>query len=130
MRPEGPSDRSEAHAGYEAYREVLPHAGVVLAANPGPMTLQGTNTWVLSGDPSRRQAVIVDPGPDDDAHLDAILEAAGSVKTILLTHGHLDHSAGARRLHERTGAPVFALGRVCQIGEGFWATMLAWCAAV
>jgi glyoxylase-like metal-dependent hydrolase (beta-lactamase superfamily II) len=94
---------------YEAPRQVTPLAAVVLAANPGPMTLDGTNTWLLRDDAARRQAIVVDPGPDDGIHLDAVIEAAGAVPLILLTHGHVDHAEGARRLHERTGAPVLAL---------------------
>jgi glyoxylase-like metal-dependent hydrolase (beta-lactamase superfamily II) len=94
---------------YETLRQVTPLAGVVLAANPNVMTLDGTNTWLLRDDPARREAIVIDPGPDDAAHLDAVVEAAGSVPLILLTHGHLDHSEGAGRLHELTGAPVLAL---------------------
>jgi glyoxylase-like metal-dependent hydrolase (beta-lactamase superfamily II) len=94
---------------YEQLRQVTPLAGVVLADNPSAMTLDGTNTWLLRDEPSRRQAVVVDPGPDDDRHLSSVLQAAGSVPLILLTHGHADHSEGARRLHELTGAPVLAL---------------------
>jgi glyoxylase-like metal-dependent hydrolase (beta-lactamase superfamily II) len=94
---------------YEQFRQVTPLAGVVLADNPSAMTLDGTNTWLLRDEPSRRQAVVVDPGPADDRHLDTVVRAAGSVPLILLTHGHADHSEGARRLHELTGAPVLAL---------------------
>jgi glyoxylase-like metal-dependent hydrolase (beta-lactamase superfamily II) len=104
---------------YERLRQVTATAGVVLADNPGTMTLDGTNTWILRDDPNRRSAVVIDPGPDDERHLDAVLDAAGSVELILLTHGHLDHSEGARRLHERSGAPVLALDpRHCYGGEG------------
>ena len=80
----------------------------VLAPNPSPMTLDGTNTWLVGarGGP----VVVIDPGPDDDAHLGAIVDAAeGQVAQILLTHGHPDHSEGARHLHEMTGAAVRAL---------------------
>jgi glyoxylase-like metal-dependent hydrolase (beta-lactamase superfamily II) len=69
----------------------------VRAGNPSPLTLDGTNTYVVAG-------WVVDPGPDDQRHLDAVLEAArGSVEGIVLTHDHLDHSAGARRLAEMAG---------------------------
>ncbi|MDQ1751465.1 MAG: hypothetical protein QOE71_2521, partial [Pseudonocardiales bacterium] len=95
--------------GYEELRQVTPFAGVVLADNPGTMTLDGTNTWILRDDPARRQAVVIDPGPNSESHLGAVLQAAGRVELILLTHGHLDHSEGARRLHELTSAPVRAL---------------------
>jgi glyoxylase-like metal-dependent hydrolase (beta-lactamase superfamily II) len=83
----------------------------VLAGNPGPMTLDGTNTWLLSA-PDARQAVVVDPGPADEEHLAAVLRAAERrgvrVASILLTHGHPDHSDGARRFAELSGAGVRA----------------------
>lgn len=94
---------------YERLRQVTGLAGVVLADNPSPMTLDGTNTWLLRDDPARRSAVVIDPGPLDEAHLQAVLAAAGSVPLILLTHGHPDHCEGARRFAELTGAPVYAL---------------------
>jgi glyoxylase-like metal-dependent hydrolase (beta-lactamase superfamily II) len=93
---------------YESQRAVTPLASVVLANNPNPMTLDGTNTWLLRA-PGASGAIVVDPGPDDETHLAAVREAAGSVAEILLTHGHIDHSEGARRLHELTGARVRAL---------------------
>ena len=78
----------------------------VLAPNPGPMTLEGTNTWVL-GEASAESLVVVDPGPLDERHLGAIAER-GEIAIILLTHGHPDHSKGAERLRRITGAPVLA----------------------
>jgi glyoxylase-like metal-dependent hydrolase (beta-lactamase superfamily II) len=94
---------------YEQLRQVTPLAGVVLADNPSVMSLDGTNTWLLRDEPGRRQAVVVDPGPAEEVHLNSVLQAAGSVPLILLTHGHPDHSEGVQRLHELTGAPVLAL---------------------
>ena len=88
-------------------RQVTPVAGVVLAPNPGPMTLEGTNTWVLR-DPSRTDVLVVDPGPLHEGHLEAVA-STGDVALIVLTHGHFDHSEGARRLHEMTGADVLSL---------------------
>src|SRR4051794_17821926 len=70
------------------------------------MTLDGTNTWVLR-EPGGTGSVVVDPGPLDEGHLTRIAEH-GPVRLIVLTHGHLDHSEGAPRLHELTGAPVLA----------------------
>jgi glyoxylase-like metal-dependent hydrolase (beta-lactamase superfamily II) len=70
------------------------------------MTLDGTNSWVLR-DPGSESAVVVDPGPLDEGHLRRLAEH-GPVELILLTHGHADHSEGAPRLHELTGAPVAA----------------------
>jgi glyoxylase-like metal-dependent hydrolase (beta-lactamase superfamily II) len=83
------------------------------------MTLDGTNSWLLA-EPGARVAVLVDPGPDDPGHLAALLSAAEHLDTridqILLTHGHADHSAGARSLHDRTGAPVRALDPAHRLG--------------
>lgn len=82
-------------------------AECVLAPNPGPMTLDGTNTWVLS-EPGGGRAVVIDPGPDDEGHLRRVLEAVrrrgASVHEVLLTHGHLDHSAGAATFAALSGA--------------------------
>ncbi len=90
-------------------------ATVLLAPNPGPMTLEGTNTWLLRA-PGDVGCVVVDPGPDDPAHLAAVA-AAGPVELILLTHGHPDHSAGAATLHQLTGAPVRALDPAHRLGS-------------
>ena len=77
-------------------------ATLVRAPNPGPMTLDGTNTWVLRA-PGTDSCVVVDPGPLDEGHLRAVAER-GPVEAILLTHGHLDHTEGVDRLAELTGA--------------------------
>ncbi len=90
-------------------------ASVVLAPNPGPMTLDGTNTWVLRA-PGSEGCVVVDPGPLHEGHL-AQVAAQGPVEAVLLTHGHLDHSEGARRLHELTGAPVRAADPALRLGD-------------
>jgi glyoxylase-like metal-dependent hydrolase (beta-lactamase superfamily II) len=79
------------------------------------MTLDGTNSWVLRSTGERR-CVVIDPGPDDPAHL-AALVAAGPIAAILLTHGHPDHSEGAGALHELTGAPVRALDPAHRLGS-------------
>lgn len=78
----------------------------VLAPNPGPMTLEGTNTWLLRGSEAEA-AVAVDPGPADEGHL-ARVAARGPVALIVLTHHHPDHAEGAHRLRAMTGAPVTA----------------------
>jgi glyoxylase-like metal-dependent hydrolase (beta-lactamase superfamily II) len=78
------------------------------APNPGPMTLDGTNTWVLRAAPGE-PAVVVDPGPGDEGHLAAIA-AHGPVGLVLITHGHPDHTEGSARLHELLGGvPVRAI---------------------
>jgi glyoxylase-like metal-dependent hydrolase (beta-lactamase superfamily II) len=78
----------------------------VLAPNPGPMSLDGTNSYVLRA-PGSHSAVVVDPGPLDEAHLQALAEA-GDVELILVTHRHADHTEGSALLRELTGAPVRA----------------------
>jgi glyoxylase-like metal-dependent hydrolase (beta-lactamase superfamily II) len=77
----------------------------VVAPNPGPMTLEGTNTYIYGDDP----CLVIDPGDDDAGHLDAIRAAAaerGGIGTVLLTHSHADHTTGADQL----GAPVVLPG--------------------
>jgi glyoxylase-like metal-dependent hydrolase (beta-lactamase superfamily II) len=69
----------------------------LIAPNPGPMTLEGTNTYLYGADP----CVAIDPGPDDAGHLDAVRAAGaerGGIALILLTHSHGDHAEGAERL--------------------------------
>lgn len=79
----------------------------IRADNPGPYTLEGTNTWIVGRDP----AWAIDPGPALDAHLDAVAaEAArrGGLGGIALTHDHPDHAEGVAGLRERTGGPPLA----------------------
>ncbi|MGV8986814.1 MAG: MBL fold metallo-hydrolase [Cypionkella sp.] len=85
-----------------------PALQLLRADNPGAFTGPGTNTYVLGDD----QVVIVDPGPDLSAHLEAITAAVAGrpVRAILVTHAHLDHSALVPRLAARTGAEVLAFG--------------------
>src|SRR3712207_1773695 len=79
------------------------------ADNPSPLTLDGTNTYVVEG-------WVVDPGPADERHLAAVAEAAGTVAGIVLTHGHHDHSEGAAPLAQRTGAEVVTPSGGEQVG--------------
>ncbi|MDX6391966.1 MAG: hypothetical protein QOJ73_3029 [Streptosporangiaceae bacterium] len=94
-------------------------ARCVLAPNPSPMTLNGTNTWLIA-EPGGPSALVVDPGPDDEDHLRRVvglLAGTGQrVAQILLTHGHSDHSAGAARLAALTGAPVLAADPAFRLG--------------
>lgn len=78
----------------------------VIANNPGPFTFTGTGTYIIGGGES---VAVIDPGPDDSAHLDAVLAAVKGerVTHILITHHHLDHSPLARPLQERTGAVIY-----------------------
>jgi glyoxylase-like metal-dependent hydrolase (beta-lactamase superfamily II) len=87
------------------------------------MTLDGTNTWIIA-EPGSPTAVVVDPGPDDEGHLRRVLGLACAgerrVAQIVLTHGHPDHSAGAARFAELSGAPIGALDPAFRLGsEGF-----------
>ena len=76
----------------------------VLAPNPGPFTLEGTNTWVIGERPS----IVIDPGPDDSGHILRVLDEAEPIAAIVLTHRHPDHAPGAARLGDASGAPVHA----------------------
>jgi glyoxylase-like metal-dependent hydrolase (beta-lactamase superfamily II) len=96
-------------------------ARCLLAPNPSLMTLDGTNTWLIA-EPGSAAAIVVDPGPDDLGHLQRVAAAAEQagqhVEKIVLTHGHADHSAGARRLADLTGAPVLAVDPAYRRGGG------------
>lgn len=91
-------------------------AECVLAPNAGLMTLDGTNTWILNAGPDS-PSVVIDPGPLDEDHLTRVAERAGDVRTVLLTHGHADHSEGARDFAERVGCGVRALDPTYQYGD-------------
>lgn len=81
----------------------------VTAPNAGPMTFTGTRTYLLGRD----EVAVIDPGPDDPDHLDAVAAAlprGARATAILVTHAHRDHSAGARALADRLGAPLVGFG--------------------
>jgi glyoxylase-like metal-dependent hydrolase (beta-lactamase superfamily II) len=91
----------------------------VRAPNPGPYTLSGTNSWIVGRDP----AYLIDPGPADSGHVDAVcaeLEARGGAGAILVTHDHADHSAAAGLVQARTGAPLAAMraGADIELADG------------
>lgn len=88
---------------------VAPGLRCVLAPNPSAMTHWGTNTFVLGeGD-----VAVIDPGPDNDAHLQALVDATSgeNITHILITHAHADHSPLSRKLSDLTGAPVLGFGK-------------------
>lgn len=94
----------------------------VTAPNPGIMTGPGTNTYLVGAD----AVVVVDPGPDDAGHLDALAElGAGRIRWIVVTHTHPDHAPGAAGLAARTGAEVLGFGArddfvpTRDVGHGF-----------
>jgi glyoxylase-like metal-dependent hydrolase (beta-lactamase superfamily II) len=88
--------------------EVLPGVRRLVANNPGPFTFKGTVTYIAG----RGQVAIIDPGPDDDAHIAAILDAVRgeTVTHIFITHTHRDHSPAAARIKSITGAVTLAQG--------------------
>lgn len=92
--------------------QVTPRAAVIRADNPGPMTLEGTNTWILR-EPGSRGVAVLDPGPLDENHLSAIISAAGQndgrIELVLYSHWHADHTESIDRFAELTGAPARAL---------------------
>lgn len=100
------------HPAYGVLRPVIDTesltASVLLCDNPGIMTLDGTNTWVLRG-PGSAELVVVDPGPDDSAHIDR-LAALGRVSLVLISHRHGDHTDGIDKIVDATGATVRAVG--------------------
>lgn len=100
---------------------ITPLVRRILAPNPGVMTGPGTNTYLVGID----EIAVIDPGPADDDHLDAIAGCGGDrIRWILVTHTHEDHSPGVAGLKERTGAEVLAFDRTgdvpvdVEIGDG------------
>ncbi len=103
------SDGGEIRARPGEVQRLAPGLRVVLAPNPSPMTLNGTNSYILG----EGRVAVIDPGPADPGHLAALLAGLApgeTVSHILVTHAHLDHSPLARPLAEATGAPVLAFG--------------------
>ncbi|WP_425070189.1 MBL fold metallo-hydrolase [Sagittula sp. S175] len=90
--------------------ELEPGLRRIVAPNPSPMTLRGTNSYVIG---EGGGLAVIDPGPQDETHLQVLLDAVRAdehISHILVTHAHLDHSPLARTLSKRTGAPVYGFG--------------------
>jgi glyoxylase-like metal-dependent hydrolase (beta-lactamase superfamily II) len=96
------------HPAYGLLRPVTETAAVLLCNNPGLMTLEGTNTWVLRG-PGSDEMVVVDPGPEDDEHIAKITEL-GKIPLVLISHKHDDHTGAIDKIVDRTGAVVRSVG--------------------
>lgn len=106
---DGLSFKTSMAFGYGVPAELLPGVVRLVANNPGPFTFKGTNTY-LTGTSS---LAVIDPGPEDEAHLAAILKAANgrAITHILSTHAHRDHVDGIAALKAKTGAIVCAFQR-------------------
>ncbi len=89
--------------------DIYPNLKRIIAPNPSPMTFWGTNTYILG----TNELAIIDPGPAVQSHFDAIMSSLNnnqSISHILITHSHIDHSPLAKKLSERTSAPILAFG--------------------
>ena len=100
--------KHEASVEYGALIEVAPNVRRIVARNASPFTYHGTGTYVLG----RGRVAVIDPGPRDQAHVDALLRELGDeeITHVLITHTHNDHSPAARLLKERCSAPTYAFG--------------------
>jgi glyoxylase-like metal-dependent hydrolase (beta-lactamase superfamily II) len=103
-----PAFQKEMTFTYGAPDQISPLVRRLVAPNPSAYTLHGTNCYIVGDD--QGDLAIIDPGPDDDAHIDAITNCVGSqkVSAIVITHRHIDHTPAAAVLKHRTGAPVYA----------------------
>lgn len=95
--------RKEIDFAYGVPSELAPGIRRIVANNPSPFTYKGTNTYLLGRGPT---LALIDPGPTDDVHFDAILKTAGAAQIthVLITHTHRDHTDGLERLIAATGA--------------------------
>jgi glyoxylase-like metal-dependent hydrolase (beta-lactamase superfamily II) len=102
-----PHDRQALPAGQVA--TLTPLVRRLIAPNAGPFTFTGTCSYIVG----RGRVAVIDPGPDDAGHIEALLEATTgeTIAHILVTHTHRDHSPGARLLRDRTGAPIVGCAR-------------------
>jgi glyoxylase-like metal-dependent hydrolase (beta-lactamase superfamily II) len=91
--------------------QVSPLIQRVICENPGPFTFTGTGTYIVGRAEDGASVAVIDPGPQDDAHLEALLKAVEgrTISHILITHTHRDHSPLARPLADRVGAPILAM---------------------
>jgi glyoxylase-like metal-dependent hydrolase (beta-lactamase superfamily II) len=105
-----PEFRTTMNFAYGVARELAPGVVRLVANNPGPFTFKGTNTYLVG---AGKDLVLIDPGPEDAAHRDAVLAAIGrrQVSHILITHTHRDHVDGLPALVAATGARTAGFGR-------------------
>jgi glyoxylase-like metal-dependent hydrolase (beta-lactamase superfamily II) len=101
---------------YGVRLDVLPGIARVVAPNPGPMTYHGTNTWLID---TEAGVTVLDPGPDDAAHVRAVLAAGGGrMSRILLSHTHPDHVGALAAFQAATGAPAYGFGLGRSLSDG------------
>jgi glyoxylase-like metal-dependent hydrolase (beta-lactamase superfamily II) len=107
---EGPKFKTTMNFAYGVPRELAPGVVRLVANNPGHFTFKGTNTYLVG---NGAEVALIDPGPDNAQHLDAILAAVGGrrVSHILITHTHRDHIDGLPALVAATGAKTAGFGR-------------------
>ncbi len=92
---------------YGVAEQIAPGIRRIVAPNPGPMTYHGTNTWLIEAEGG---TVVLDPGPDNESHIDAILRNAGRIAGILVSHKHHDHIDAIPALRAASNAPVYGFG--------------------
>ncbi len=92
--------------------DITPGVRRVIAKNPGPFTYTGSGTYIISDKENQNPAAIIDPGPDNEDHINALMSATNKqgISHILITHTHSDHCGGARLLQEKSGAPILGYG--------------------
>ena len=105
--------RKEMEFAYGVPRELAPGVQRIVANNPSPFTYKGTNTYLLG---QGQSLMLIDPGPDDDAHFAATMAAIGkkTLSTVIITHTHRDHTDGMPRLIAATGAKSCGFGRTAR----------------
>lgn len=104
------------HPAYSQLRPVTESVSVVLCPNPGYASLEGTNSWIIRASEDDK-SIVIDPGPEDEGHLNVLNANSREVGLTLLTHRHHDHADGASRFRQLTGVQVRAFdARYCEGG--------------
>jgi glyoxylase-like metal-dependent hydrolase (beta-lactamase superfamily II) len=107
---------TESEVRYGEVETLSPSIRRIVANNPGPYTFHGTDTFIVG----RGEVAVIDPGPDDQNHVDAILKAlepGERVSHLVVTHTHSDHSPAARELQDRTAATSYGFGPQLRVDD-------------